>query len=41
MTYDIVKETWDKLKEKFGGSSKTRTMQLLRMEFELLRIQDI
>uniref|UniRef100_A0A2P2MWP9 Uncharacterized protein LOC102664977 n=1 Tax=Rhizophora mucronata TaxID=61149 RepID=A0A2P2MWP9_RHIMU len=42
MACDTAKEAWDRLKEDFGGSSKTKTMQLLnlRREFEFLRMKD-
>ncbi|XP_031264142.1 uncharacterized protein LOC116122435 [Pistacia vera] len=42
MACDTPKEAWDKLKEKFGGSSQTKNMQALnlRREFEMLKIQE-
>ena len=42
MACDTAKEAWDKLKEEFHGSDKTRQMQVinLRREFEVLRMED-
>nr|XP_048332204.1 uncharacterized protein LOC125423053 [Ziziphus jujuba var. spinosa] len=42
MACTTAKEVWDKLKEEFQGSAKTRQMQVLnlRREFETLRMKD-
>ncbi|XP_031249323.1 uncharacterized protein LOC116107158 [Pistacia vera] len=42
MACEIAKESWDKLREEFMGSSTTRNMQVLnlRREFESLRMQE-
>ena len=38
----IPKEAWDKLKEEFQGSARTRQMQVLnlRREYESLRMKE-
>ena len=42
MDLESPKEAWDKIKEEFQGSEKTRQMQVLnlRREFELLRMKE-
>ncbi|XP_052489781.1 uncharacterized protein LOC128042476 [Gossypium raimondii] len=42
MACDTTKEAWDKIKEEFQGSDKTRQQQLikLRRDFENLRMKD-
>ena len=42
MACETAKEAWDKLKEEFQGSDKTRQMQVinLRMEFEVLKMEE-
>ena len=42
MTCESAKEAWDKLKEEFYGSDKTRQMQVinLRREFEVLKMEE-
>lgn len=42
MACESAKEAWDKLKEEFQGSDKTRSMQILnlRREFEVLKMKD-
>ena len=42
MACTTAKEAWDKLKEEFQGSARTRQMQVLnlRREFETLRMKD-
>ena len=41
MASDTTKQAWDRLKEEYGGSRKTKTMQLLnlRREFEFLKMK--
>ncbi|XP_031282439.1 uncharacterized protein LOC116141017 [Pistacia vera] len=43
MAYENPKETWDKLREEYMGSTTTRNMQVLnlRREFEMQRMQEI
>ncbi|XP_031247738.1 uncharacterized protein LOC116105457 [Pistacia vera] len=43
MACETAKESWDKLREEFMGSSTTRNMQVLnlRREFESLRMQEV
>ena len=43
MDLESPKEAWDKIKEEFQGSEKTRQLQVLnlRREFELLRMKEI
>ena len=42
MACETPKEAWDKLKEMYIGSNKTRQMQILNLkrEFEVLRMKD-
>ncbi|KAK0578492.1 hypothetical protein LWI29_011304 [Acer saccharum] len=42
MVCETTKEAWDKLKEEFQGSDRTRQMQVLnlRREFEVLRMKE-
>jgi transposase InsO family protein len=42
MTCETAKEAWDKLKEEFHGSQRTRQMQVLnlRREFEILKMKE-
>ncbi|XP_031247378.1 uncharacterized protein LOC116105098 [Pistacia vera] len=42
MACETAKESWEKLKEEFGGSSQTRNMQVLnlRRQFETLKMQE-
>ncbi|XP_017976374.1 PREDICTED: uncharacterized protein LOC108661903 [Theobroma cacao] len=42
MTCDSLKEAWDRLKDEFHGSERTRQMQALNLhrEFEILRMKD-
>ena len=39
---ETAKETWDKLKEEFHGSERTRRMQVLNMrrEFEAIKMKE-
>ncbi|KAK5839011.1 hypothetical protein PVK06_007765 [Gossypium arboreum] len=43
MTYEIEKEAWDKLKEKFQGSDRTRQIQVLNLwrESEDLKMKEL
>ena len=42
MAYEIAKEAWDKLREEFWKSDKTKQIQVinLKREFEVLKMDD-
>ena len=42
MTCETPKEAWEKLRDEYGGSIKTRNMQILnlRREFKVLKMKD-